>query len=691
MKKVIFGGLAVLVLAVMGAAVYLNSLTKTEQARLLLSLTMRDGEALFQSDALDYPAPPPLLGWLDARQKTSLNGKWSMIIDPMGVGTPGSVFGGYPPNRKNSSGKTLVEYNFDTAQRINVPGDINTQDRRLFFYRDKVWLFRTFTAKSRAGQRQLLHFGAANFSASVFVNGQPVGKHEGGYVPFHFDVTEHLKDGENELLVWVDNRLNDSTIPTGRTDWWPYGGLTRDVHLVSVPDAHIVNAKLQLAKGQTDKLTLSATTEGVKTGSQLRVQIPALGVDRQFRVSNRGRVNGQIEATPELWSPDAPKLYEVIVSAGDSQLRDRIGFRTIETRGQQILLNGAPIKLKGISTHEEPIGRPGVAYSEADMRSVLNAAKSMGVNFVRAAHYPYNRYLARVADEMGILLWEEIPVYWQIDWENEATLSIARDQMARLVQRDWNRASVIIWSVANETPDTDARLKFLRHLIDDTRDMDDSRLVSAALLGGSRPDFALIAARLAARAVEAPQISEADKKIFQGVLDSAGYFAPSAEDGYTLTIDDPLGKYTDIIAYNEYFGWYYSVFFSRQLGIDEAVIRPLMLDFMADLRITSKYDKPIQISEFGAGAKYGRRSKDADMWSEDYQFAVYQAQLDMLSKSPQVQGISPWILKDFRAMLRPLVGIQDYYNRKGLMDENGNRKRAFYLMRNFYRGDWANQ
>ena len=154
---------------------------------------------------------------------------------------------------------------------------------------------------------------------------------------------------------------------------------------------------------------------------------------------------------------------------------------------------------------------------------------------------------------------EEIPVYWQIDWENEATLAIARDQMARLVQRDWNRASVIIWSVANETPDTDARLKFLRHLIDDTRDMDDSRLVSAALLGGSRPDFALIAARLAARAVEAPQISEADKKIFQGVLDSAGYFAPSAEDGYTLTIDDPLGKYTDIIAYNEYFGWYYSV------------------------------------------------------------------------------------------------------------------------------------
>ena len=688
MKKLILGGVALLILAALGSGVYLSRLSKTEQALLLLSLTMRDGEALFQSDALDYPTPPPLLGWLDSRQKKSLNGKWSIIIDPMGVGTPGSVFGGYPPNRKNTSGKTLVEYDFDTAQRISVPGDINTQDRRLFFYRDKVWLYRKFTAKPRDGQRHLLHFGAANFSASIFINGQPVGKHDGGYVPFHFDVTDNLKDGVNEVLVWVDNRLDDSTIPTGRTDWWPYGGLTRDVYLVTVPQAHIVNAKLQLAKGETGIVEVAATTAGVKTGTKLRVQIPELDIDAAFRVSNKGRVKGKFEASPKLWTPQKPKLYDVIISAGDSTLRERIGFRTIETRGQQVLLNGEPIKLRGISTHEEPIGRKGVAYSADDMRGILTAAKSLGVNFVRAAHYPYNRHLARVADEMGFLLWEEIPVYWQIDWENEATLAIARDQMARLVQRDWNRASVIIWSVANETPDTDARLAFLRQLISDTRRMDNSRLVSAALLGGSRPDFALIAARLAARAVVSPNVPEADKKIFQGVLDSAGYFAPTAEDGYTLKINDPLGKYTDIIAYNEYFGWYYSVLFSRELGIDEAVIRPLMLDFMADLRITSKYDKPIQISEFGAGAKYGRRSKTADMWSEDYQLAVYRAQLDMLSKSPQVQGISPWILKDFRAMLRPLAGVQDYYNRKGLLDENGRRKQAFYLMRQFYREQW---
>jgi beta-glucuronidase len=123
---------------------------------------------------------------------------------------------------------------------------------------------------------------------------------------------------------------------------------------------------------------------------------------------------------------------------------------------------------------------------------------------------------------------------------------------------------------------------------------------------------------------------------------------------------------------------------ARQIGVDEAVLRPLMLDFMSDLKITSAYDKPIHISEFGAGAKHGRRSADQHIWSEDYQLAVYQAQLNMLSKSPQVQGLSPWILKDFRAMLRPLAGTQDFYNRKGLIDENGQRKAAFYLLRDYY-------
>lgn len=687
MKKLILGVLAALIVSLGVFGFYVSSLTRTEQAHLLLSWTMSDGEALFQSAADDYAGPPPLLGWLDGRRKTSLNGQWAMIVDPMGAGTPGSIFGGYPPQHKNTSGMSLVEYDFATAQKITVPGDVNTQDPRMFFYRDKFWLQRDFDARREEGRRQLLHFGAVNFTATIFVNGQAIGRHDGGYVPFHFDITDYLQDGKNSLLVWVDNRLTDASIPTARTDWWPYGGITRDVHLVDVPTAYLRNAKLALSPASDGLIDVHVSGVGFDAGTEAEIEIAALGVKARAAFDADGMARLQVAATPQLWSPDQPKLYKVQLRAGDSHLSDNIGFRRIETRGQQILLNGSPIKLKGIATHEEAIGSDGAAFSQAHMRGLLSEAKALGVNFVRAAHYPYNRHMARLADEMGLMLWEEIPVYWQIDWENEATLDLARDQMARLVQRDWNRASVIIWSVANETPDTDERLDFLRALIDQTRALDDTRLVSAALLGGSRPDFALIAARLAARGVASDNVSASDKQRFQAVLDQAGYFSPSASDGYTLTIDDPLGAYTDVIAYNQYFGWYYSVILARQIGVDEAVLRPLMLDFMADLKITSAYDKPIYISEFGAGAKQGRRSAEAHIWSEDYQLAVYQAQLKMLSQSPQVQGLSPWILKDFRAMLRPLGGTQDYYNRKGLIDENGKRKAAFYLLRDFYQNE----
>ena len=165
---------------------------------------------------------------------------------------------------------------------------------------------------------------------------------------------------------------------------------------------------------------------------------------------------------------------------------DRVGFRTIETRGQSVLLNGEPIRFRGISTHEEPIGRDGAAHSHADMERLFGEAKALGANFVRAAHYPYSRHAARVADEMGLLLWAEVPIYWNIAWQNPDTLAVARDQLERLVTRDWSRASVVIWSVANETPYSPARMRFLEQLIDGLRSADDSRLISAALLGDTR-------------------------------------------------------------------------------------------------------------------------------------------------------------------------------------------------------------
>jgi len=644
----------------------------------------------FSDAKIDYPKPGPVLGFIDAREQVSLNGEWHYIVDPMGVGNPGSIFGGFPKNKQTPTGMELVEYDFEAAPTLKVPGDFNTQKERLFFYQGSVWYYRTFDLPlADDNARHHLHFGGANYTANVFLNGKAIGEHMGGYVPFAFDVTDAVTAGENQLLVRVNNELSADSIPMQRTDWWPYGGLTRDVALVTTPREYIENAKIALVDRQAGTISVRVKLRWFDTPTPVRVSIPELDVAYDLKTRDgRNIAEGTFTAAAELWSPENPKLYDVIIEAGADRVTDRIGFRTIETRGTDILLNGEPIKLRGISTHEEPIGREGVMVSEAETRALLTEAKGLGVNFVRAAHYPYTRHMAKVADEMGLMLWEEVPVYWDIAWENEDTLAIARDQIGRLVERDWNRASVIIWSVANETPLSDARMAFLKTLIDDVRAADDSRLVSAALLGGGRKEFMTIISHLAARGLETGDLSPKDEMIFKAILTGAGDKAPGPNDSYTLMIDDPLGELTDLVGYNEYFGWYYSLVFADQTKVSEAVLRPLMLDFMRDMRIEAVAQKPILISEYGAGAKAGRKGGDALIWTEEYQADVYRAQIEMLRNSPQVQGMTPWILKDFRAMLRPLAGVQDYYNRKGLIDENGNHKLAYDVLKTFYEGEW---
>jgi beta-glucuronidase len=283
------------------------------------------------------------------------------------------------------------------------------------------------------------------------------------------------------------------------------------------------------------------------------------------------------------------------------------------------------------------------------------------------------------------MLWEEIPVYWNIDWSNDETLDIAKNQIARLVKRDQNRASVVVWSVANETPLSNPRMKFLNTLITDIEKFDSTRLTTAALLSGSEEQFRSLVLVLALQGAKSEWVDANEKYIFQSILDQAN-IAVNTQLNFSISIEDPLGDSIDLISYNEYFGWYYVTFFTEQMKISEGTLRKLMFEVMPNIKITSPFDKPIHISEFGAGAKYGNHTNK--IWSEEYQANLYKHQLDMLSKNPQIKGISPWVFKDFRAMLRPLPGIQDFYNRKGLIDEQGNKKQAFDVLADFYEKKW---
>ncbi len=643
---------------------------------------------------------------VEQRQRVSLDGEWQIIVDPLGLGDS-SPFGGDIPERgyflnPPRGPQNLVEFSFDNSQTLTVPGDWNSQKAELFFYDRTVWYHRMITSAGTGDGmgdgtgdgRKFLHFGAVNYRAKVWIDGAFVGAHEGGFTPFAFDVTDALSaPGDHSLVVKVDNLHGTHTIPTRWADWLHFGGITRSVSLVSVPAAHIEDFTVSLKDHQTKQGVIKIDVTGVTSRTDITVAIPALNIQRQVQTDSSGALYLQLDLSDAtLWSPQNPQLYDVIVTLGDDEVSDRVGFRTVETRGTDILLNGEPIFLKGVAMHEESILHEGRSHGPADAKAMLMLAKELGANFIRLAHYPHDAATTRLADELGLLIWSEVPVYWQIAFEDEAVLAKAKTMIGEMIRRDANRASVVIWSIANETPESDERLAFLEALADEVRRLDNTRLVSAALLTG-RKELEAIGYAVVSRALNDPQVSDKTK---QALADEIGFF-PSAiaraaawlgnvgpAAAPDMRSEDPLGEFVDVVAINEYFGWYYAAFIPLIVPLPEADARRIIFDMMDEVVIGTKFDKPLIISEFGAGAKAGYTDPTAPIWSEDYQAKVYDMQLQMLERSDQLAGISPWVLRDFRSYMRPLNSIQDYYNRKGLVSETGQKKKAFFILQQYY-------
>ena len=597
-----------------------------------------------------------------------------------------SFFGGFPENKTQKDGYELIEYNFDQADVINVPGAWNEQKDELFFYQGSIWLFKKFNFNIDPNKLNHLYIGASNFSTKIFLNGERVGQFNSGYTAFNFDISDYLIDGENVLLVQINANLSENSVPTKKTDWWPYGGLVGDVLIVNTPKIFIENAYVQISDLQKKQLNFRAKLN-LNKNMNIKLIIDELNLQRSFTTNKNGEIDEFIKfKNIDLWSPDNPKLYNITVKIEGDEIVDQIGFREIKTKGKQIFLNGTPIKFKGISMHAEPIGEKGVAFSKAHFESLVTTSKELNINFIRAAHYPYTRHMAKVCDELGIMLWEEIPVYWNINWTNKQTKEDALNMLSNLVTRDWNRASVVVWSLGNETPFSKDRMTFMNDLKDRLGELDVSRLTSAAILSGDAQTFSKLISIIAKVGLEKKDLTAKERYIFEEIVKNVPIPVEKLLP-FEININDPLANELDLIAYNEYFGWYYTSFFSAQIGIRESLLREIMFELMPSFIIRSEFNKPIHISEFGAGAKHSFK-KTNQVWSEEYQAKVYLKQLEMLKSNPQVQGISPWILKDFRSMMRPLNNVQDFYNRKGLIDENGNKKQAFSVLSNFYDNEW---
>ena len=585
--------------------------------------------AVITAGAKEVPQVMNVMG----RQTMSLNGAWNYIVDVQEEGyydyRMNPTRWGFFVNAKPQRPEDLIEYDFDKAETMQVPGDWNTQDERLFFYEGTVWLKKSFEFHPQEGRRTLIYFGAANYDTHVWVNGKKAGHHIGGFTAFNFDVTELLKDGENVVIVKVDNKRHAEDVPTQIFDWWNYGGITRDVYLVNVASSYIENYKLELSKTPAKKknhrlIHFTAKLNQAEGGQSVTLRIPELKVEKTFTTDDNGTINCQLSiVNSQLWSPSNPKLYQVEILHGEDTITDEIGFRTIEARGKQILLNGQSIFLKGISLHEEKPYGGGRANSTEDARTLLSWAKELGCNFVRLAHYPHNEYTVREAERMGIMVWSEIPCYWTIAWTNPKTYANAEQQLSDMIERDQNRANVIIWSIANETPHSAQRDNFLSRLAKHARELDNSRLISMAM-------------------------------------------EVTGASNYHNKLQDNMSQYVDIVSFNQYIGWYRDVNDAPKMTWE------------------IPYDKPVIVSEFGGGAKYGLHGNKNQRWTEEFQENLYLENTAMLDKIEGLAGTTPWILKDFRSPRRVLTGIQDYYNRKGLFSDKGEKKKAFYVLRDWY-------
>jgi len=589
--------------------------------------------------AAQQPLETLLVG-VDHRSVVSLDGDWHYLVDqspaPALYDAKGRV---KDDTYALNTHPTLVgphnqEYDFATAPTLKVPGDWNTQVPQLFHYEGVVWYQRDFDFQppdsGGPGARTFLHIGAANYRSHVWVNAKRICDHEGGYTPFDCEITGVLHPGSNFVVIAVDaTRLADGVPSTG-IDWFNYGGLTRDVSLVTVPAAFIDDYDVHLAHGpawQPGNKELAGYVHVVdaRAGTPVILDIPEAGVHATLQTGADGSAPFRVQAASlTLWSPESPKLYKVNLSAGSDSLTDDIGFRDIRVDGTHILLNGKPLFLQGANMHAEAPVRGGRVDNDRDVATIFGWLKDLHANFVRLAHYPHDERMERAADRDGILVWSEIPLWQGIAFDQPEVYPKASHMLHEMVRRDRNKASVILWSVSNETWYGPARNRFLTSIVAEAHQLDPTRPITSAL---------------------------DTQKI----------------EGHTATLPDPLADVLDVIGINEYIGWYN--------GTPED----------ADQTTWTLPQKPLIMSEFGAEAKQGDHGATDQRWTEEQQVFVLQHQFTMLNRIPQLRGMAPWILMDFRSPTRNIPLLQDGYNRKGLISNEGIKKQSFYLFQKAYK------
>lgn len=551
-------------------------------------------------------------------------------------------------------------FNLEGLWDVEVPGTWKAQFEELKWYDGHANYVREFDlGEVPEDMEAFLCFDAVTYRSEIYLNGMEVGIHEWGYSPFQVNVTGMLQKS-NRLFVLVDNLMREDRVPGIRCDWNNDGGITGGVRLIFVPKTYIRNFRTSTRLGDgCAVISVEVSAAGSPGEIPVTFEIPELALSKKLRVASGSTERIEITLPADeirLWSPSDPKLYVTRLVTPSETLADDIGYREIRTEGTEVLLNGEPIHLYGVAVHSEFPGT-GRTPTEAGINLMLDRARELGCNFLRCAHYPYSEDFGRAMDRAGMLWWEEIPVYWLPSVHLDPQKGIALGMLRETIVRDWNRASLIFWSVSNECAGDGSAAGEHRSLEGGNypywveacalvRKLDPSRLLSSADSGHRRTEK-------------------------NGWIPSEGDHFDTAIRGENWKPGHPDAFYglLDVLGANLY--------------VSNPGDNPVATDKLVEmLRL---FKKPLMITEFGSmsatdGSLADRKS--GDLGHPARHATILKEAYRAMGRHPEITGYVPWALMDIRVPMH-----WRWYNRGsgtfayGLLDNDYNRKRVFSVVR----------
>ena len=548
---------------------------------------------------------------------------WHMLPDPDGVGKSAGYENGLPEEKRTVAVPSCWNFELD-----------------LFTYIGNVWYETVFEARE---DNVRLVFGAVNNECTVYVDGREVAYHYGPFMEFGVTLGG-IGRGKHRLTLCINahhNRLD--TIPLDRTDWYNYGGMIRPVEVHAFEKAAILRFRIKYDLNVNSRTATAVCECDLQSfvgeiSDTLSVSLCGKQVEKSVTISGEETVEvplGELSDL-DLWDIDHGSLYTAEVAFAGDTLRDRIGFREFRTEGRRLMLNGRPIEMRGVNRHEEHPAE-GFAMSPQLIKRDLDIVRYLGCNMVRGSHYPNAKVTLDLLDEMGLMFWEEIPMWGFkiVNLTNETVMARAERMHEEMVTRDYNRPSIVLWGLENEAETTTEDTKPIMKLMRDTiRHLDTSRPIT-----------------------------------------------------YTINraTTDICYEFADVVSINLYPAWYGSLYPDIK-GSPDAW--PEMVERLAArMEEFGAGDKPLMFTEFGGGAVAGCTDPFADTkWTEPHQVKILDGALRHLIASDRVVGTIVWQYADNRAALEAGMAINRPrgFNNKGILNEHRIPKLAFDTVRSHY-------